>query len=79
VLAKHLPVSQRCTHLKGNGGAKFAVREVRDHLAANRFVLRTDVKSYSASINHVPLIDQLAAYIRDRPIPQLRGSKLHAE
>jgi len=76
VLAKHLPVSQRCTYLKGHGGAKFAVREVRDHLAANRFVLRTDVKSYYASINHVLLIDQLAAYIRDRPIPQLRGSRI---
>jgi RNA-directed DNA polymerase len=24
VLAKHLPVSHRCTHLKGNGGAKYA-------------------------------------------------------
>ena len=57
--------------------ATSAVREVRDHRAANRFVLRTDVKSYYASINHVLLIDQLAAYIRDRPIPQLRGSKLH--
>lgn len=45
VLAKHLPVSRRCTHLKGNGGAKYAVREVRDHLQNNRFVLRTDVKS----------------------------------
>ena len=49
------------------------MREVRDHLAANRFVLRTDVKSYYASINHVLLIDQLAAYIKDRPIPQFGG------
>ncbi len=49
VLGKHLPVSPRCTHLKGHGGAKYAVREVRDHLAVNRFVLRTDVKSYYAS------------------------------
>jgi hypothetical protein len=32
VLGQHLPVSSRCTHLKGNGGAKHAVREVRDHL-----------------------------------------------
>jgi hypothetical protein len=53
--------------------ATSAVREVRDHLAANRFVLRTDVKSHYASINHVLPIDQLAAYIKDWPIPQLRG------
>ena len=49
VLGKHLPVSRRCTHIKGHSGAKSAVREVRDHLAANRFVLRTNVKSYYAS------------------------------
>ncbi len=28
VLAKHLPVSPRCTHVKGHGGAKAAVRQV---------------------------------------------------
>ncbi len=28
VMAKHLPVSTRCTHLKGHGGAKAAVRQV---------------------------------------------------
>jgi RNA-directed DNA polymerase len=32
VLAKHLPASPRCTHLKGHGGAKYAVREVRDDM-----------------------------------------------
>jgi len=37
VLARQLPVSRRCAHLKGHGGAKYAVREVRDHLADNRF------------------------------------------
>jgi RNA-directed DNA polymerase len=45
VLGKHLPVSSRCTHIKGHGGAKCAVREVRDHLPENRFVLRTDASS----------------------------------
>jgi hypothetical protein len=33
------------------------------HLAANRFVLRTDVKSYYASIDHLMLLDQLAVHI----------------
>ncbi len=28
VLAKHLPISTRCTHVKGHGGAKAAVRRV---------------------------------------------------
>jgi RNA-directed DNA polymerase len=76
VLAKHLPVSQRCTHLKGHGGAKYAVREVRDHLAANSFVLRTDVKSYYASIDHVLLLDQLAVHIKDRRVLNLMGQYL---
>jgi RNA-directed DNA polymerase len=33
VLAGVLPVSPRCTHIKGNGGAKAAVRQVRAALA----------------------------------------------
>ena len=32
VLAKHLPASPRCTHVKGHGGAKAAVRQVMRHL-----------------------------------------------
>ena len=35
VLADILPLSPRCTHIKGNGGAKSAVRRVDAHLAAN--------------------------------------------
>ena len=46
VLAEHLPVSPRCVHVKGHGGAKAAVRGVALHLSDNAFVLRTDVKSY---------------------------------
>lgn len=76
VLAKHLPVSHRCTHIKGHGGAKFAVREVRDHLPDNRFVLRTDVKSYYASIDHLMLLDQLAVHIKDRRVLNLLGQYL---
>jgi RNA-directed DNA polymerase len=76
VLAKHLPVSHRCTHLKGNGGAKYAVREVSDHLPDNRFVLRTDVKSYYASIGHLMLLDQLAVHINDKRVLNLLGQYL---
>ena len=76
VLGQHLPVSRSCTHIKGHGGAKYAVREVRDHLAANRFVLRTDVKSYYASIDHLRLLDQLAVRIKDRRVLNLIGQYL---
>ncbi len=49
VLGEHLPISPLCTHVKGHGGAKAAVRQVWAGLVENRFVLRTDVKSYYAS------------------------------
>lgn len=76
VLGEHLPVSRSCTHIKGSGGAKYAVREVRDHLAANRFVLRTDVKSYYASIDRLLLLNQLAVHIKDRRVLNLIGQYL---
>ncbi len=63
-LAPHL--SPRCTHLAGHGGSKAAVRAVAENLAANTFVLRADVKSYYASIDHDLLLDQLRPLIPDR-------------
>jgi RNA-directed DNA polymerase len=65
-LAPHL--SPRCTHLAGHGGSKAAAQRgaVADNLAANTFVLRTDVKSYYASIDHDLLLDQLQPLIPDR-------------
>jgi RNA-directed DNA polymerase len=62
-LAPHL--SPRCTHLAGHGGSKAAIRAVAENLAANTFVLRTDVKSYYASIDHDLLMDQLRPLIPD--------------
>ena len=76
VLAQHLPVSPRCTHVKGHGGAKAAVRGVMAHLADNRFVMRTDVKAYYASLDHFLLLDQLAKYIKDRRVLNLLGQYL---
>jgi hypothetical protein len=75
-LAPVLPVTPPCTHVRGNGGAKAAVRQVRAALAINRFVLRTDVKSYYASIDHLLLMDRLALYIRYRGILNLLGQYL---
>ena len=76
VLAGLLPSSPRCTHLKNHGGAKFAVRQVQRNLAANRFVLRTDVKSYYASIGHVLLMERLARFVPERIILNLCGQYL---
>jgi hypothetical protein len=76
VLARVLPVSARCTHLKGHGGAKAAVRRVLTKLPGNAVVLRTDVKSYYASIDPFLLLDQLAIYLKDRRVLNLIGQYL---
>lgn len=71
VLAPVLPISPRCTHVKGHGGAKAAVREVSAALPEHKFVCRTDVKSYDASIDHRFLLDRLARVVPDRFILNL--------
>ena len=70
-LAPVLPVSGRCTHVKGQGGAKAALRAVRASLAANNFVMRTDVKSYYDSIDQHRMLEKLAVYVKDRAVLNL--------
>jgi len=67
VLAAHwLPnLSPHCYHVEGRGGDKAAVRFVNEHIADNTFVLRTDVKGYYASIDHVILLGLLEQDVRD--------------
>jgi RNA-directed DNA polymerase len=47
-----------------------------DHVAANRFVLRTDVKSSYASIDSLMLLDLLAVHIKDERVLNLIGQYL---
>jgi hypothetical protein len=75
-LAEVLPVSTRCTHIKGNGGAKEAIRQVTAHLPRNGHVLRTDVKSYYASIDHHLLLDRLAIHVPDKAVLNLLSQYL---
>ncbi len=76
VLSRLLPISADCNHIKGNGGLKRAIRDVNTHIADNRFVFRTDVKSYYASIDHIALLDRLAVYVRDKNLINLVGRYL---
>jgi hypothetical protein len=75
-LAPLLPVLPSCTHIRGNGGAKEAIRQVAAHLPRNGFVLRTDVKSYYASIDHHLLLDRLAEHVSDRAVMNLLAQYL---
>jgi RNA-directed DNA polymerase len=70
VLLKHLPCSSRCFHTSSTSGekkgVKAALRTTFARLAENHFVLKTDVKSYYASIDHQTICDRLAPFIQDR-------------
>ena len=66
VLGKRLSFSRNCTHLEGNGGGKGAVPRVWRHLKQHGFVIRTDVRSYYASIDHQRLMERLSRIIWDR-------------
>ena len=77
VLGEVLPQSVRCTHVKGHGGAKAAVRAVAEALPNNRFVIRTDVKQFYETIDQHLLIDALADVITDRFLLNLLWQVMH--
>ena len=60
-LSPHLFKS--CTHLKGYGGAKFAIRECLKKMKHHKFVMKSDVKSYYASIDHTLLYNQFCELV----------------
>ncbi len=80
-LSRFLPVSDRCFHVKGTvtrkRGGKTAIRQVWHQLPKNRFVLKTDVKSYYASIDHTLLLGLLAKYVQDQRLLKLVENYLH--
>ncbi len=76
VLEQQLPISDRCTHVKGNGGAHGAVAAIRERLSEHRFVARTDVAAYYDSIDHERLLDLLERQVEDGPVMNLLGQYL---
>jgi hypothetical protein len=71
-----LPISRSCVHVKGHGGATEAVRRVAKNLANNRFVMRTDVKSFYASIDHHLLMERIAKAVKEKRVVNLIGQYL---
>jgi len=61
VLQPVLPLHPTCTHVKGHGGLKQAVRDTQEYLAAHpdSFVMKSDVKGYYAHIDHEIVMEQL--------------------
>ena len=59
------------THLQGNGGLKQAVQKVKAQLKTHRFVCKTDIADYYASIKHNVLLNQLSTQIKDKRVLRL--------
>jgi RNA-directed DNA polymerase len=76
VLGEQLPVSRRCPTSRATAVPNMRCGPVHDHLPDNRFVLRTDVKSYYASIDHLLPLDQPAVHIKDRRVLNFVGQYL---
>ena len=53
-------LSSRCTHVKGRGGIKSTVKELKKRIGAYRFVARFDIASYYDSMCHHILLDLLS-------------------
>nr|WP_281395977.1 reverse transcriptase domain-containing protein [Sulfitobacter undariae] len=70
-LSRILPRSTVCRHLRGHGRQKGAVRQVQPALPEYRFVCRTNVKSFYASIDHDKLPTQVARHVTSRPMMNL--------
>jgi RNA-directed DNA polymerase len=58
-------ISNTCYHVAGRGGAKAAVRQAAGQAGEYPFVMKSDVRSYYASIDHAILIAQLRSLIVD--------------
>jgi RNA-directed DNA polymerase len=76
LLSDHLPISPLCVHVKGHGGAKLTMKQIVKATKQLPFVLRTDVRSFYASIDHCLVLDQVARYVPDRGILNLVGQYL---
>ena len=70
VLTKHLSpnLSKDCYHLSGRGGAKGCVMQIKNEVEHYKYVCRSDVDSYYASINHKILLKQLSTLISESTV-----------
>jgi hypothetical protein len=57
-LAPHIPRS--CTHVRGHGGVKGALRQIQRRMQKARFVARFDIAAYYTSMRHDVIKAQMA-------------------
>ena len=58
ILAPHIPRS--CTHVRGHGGVKGALRQIQRRMSKARFVARFDIAAYYTSMRHDVIEAQVA-------------------
>ena len=58
-LGSILPLSPRCTHVKGHGGLKQSAADVQRNLHRYHFVCKTDVKGFYESIDQYRLMNMI--------------------
>lgn len=68
VLGSILPLSRRCTHVKGHGGLKRSVADVQRHLHDYAYVCKTDVRRFYESIDQRRLIEMIDDTVRDKDL-----------
>jgi RNA-directed DNA polymerase len=66
LLGSILPISPRCTHVRGHGGLKQSVVNVQRHLHRYQYVCKTDAKSFYESIDQYRLMDMINDSVQDR-------------
>jgi RNA-directed DNA polymerase len=71
-------LSTNCYHLTGKGGGKGAVRAVQAEVSNAKFVFKSDVKKYYASMDHHVLMGLVNSLVSDRKVRALiRGYMGH--
>ncbi len=64
-------LSVKCCHIKGNGGLKKAVRSAYHNINNFKYVMKTDVRKYYASIDHDVLFEIIGRYVTETDLLRL--------
>lgn len=75
----HLPLHERCEHVRGHGGGRASVQRLHDVLNSGEYpwVCRTDIKGYYGAIQKPQLLEQLRQCIADPMMLHLLQQYLH--
>jgi RNA-directed DNA polymerase len=76
-LSVSLPLSSRCTHIKGHDRLKQTVVEIQNSQGNYKYVCKTDVKGFYASINQYLLMDMINETVADADLRHYLHQIMH--